>query len=43
MAGVNEYLQVYIQVMFAVTGLACAVELFSYGIFKALSLVNIMR
>ncbi len=43
MAGVDEYLQIYIQAMFVVTGIACAVELFSYGIFKALSLVNIMR
>lgn len=43
MADINEYLQIYLNVAFAVTGLSCLVQLFSYGIFKALGLMNILR
>lgn len=43
MVEINEYLNIYIKTMFAITSLGCLVQLFSYGIFKALHLVNINR
>lgn len=43
MIGVNEFLDLYIYVVFYGILIGCVVDLLGYGVFKAFDLLNIKR